>query len=565
MQVLHELPGRIRLFVPGLWRKEDGIILLVYLKALDGIIQCDLNQRRSSILIIYDIQRIHMSQIMLQMDTIMEYLQTTEASQKHRLINKIKDYSVELKTCQTGAARKVIGFSMVYLLYKWKQARFGKFALSRSVPWLQVSSLVTIVGGYPWLKGLYKKYTRELPGDSEDILKQSSVFFTLVRESAKGVFVLALKTLNDWIKFSADLNNNRLWQQRRGDVCRLYIVLDQNAPTMLLTAEEVKAGYKLWLATGQLVPADASISAGAAFIAEADRTRLCQTGSLIRAGCIVTEGQLKLNLLTDNQTRERVLLPLDDVHQPETPYQRRITQAALSGTVLSYLYTGSSLSAIAVLLLMSPSAGNAAVSSGLNNCVYRLNRQNVLVPDPNRLSEISECQNLVIDQDLFREEIAGPMGRNYVHNIISKLEDLELKVSILVKQEAPEDPVLRNTNQICRDDLYNLPGNIILVGGAARGEELPSVYTILFNTYSTNIRGDILVFDRKLRDLPDILKEIRYARKVINQSVLFTKVFNIWYGVNAILQPFDAFAAKSLNTTNSLVALFSNQRILAQK
>lgn len=80
--------------------------------------------------------------------------------------------------------------------------------------------------------------------------------------------------------------------------------------------------------------------------------------------------------------------------------------------------------------------------------------------------------------------------------------------------------------------------------------------------FSTENKTDILAFDRNLRDLPDILKEVKYARKVISQSVFFTQAFNIWFGANAIFKPLDAFAAKSLNTTNSLVALLSNQRIL---
>jgi hypothetical protein len=493
LKVLHELPGRIRLFVPELSRKEDAMILRAYLQALDGVIKCTVNQRCSSVLFIYDAKRIQVEHIESQIELTMQYLKTIEATEKHTLLAELSYGLPDLQARQRGAAQKVIFFSLAFLLYKWKQAQFGKFALSRSVPWLQVSSLVTIIGGYPLLKGCYKKCIRELPGDSEDLLKQSSVFFTLVRESTKGVFVLVLKTLNDWIKFSADLNNHTLWQQGTG------------------------------------------------------------------------EGHVKLQLLKGEKSREIPSIHLDDVHQPENSYERGITGVALSGAVLSYLFTGSGLNAMAVLLLMSPSAENAAVSSGLNNCVYRLSRQKVLVPDPNRLIDISECENIVIHQDLISRELADSLRADRVPGFIIDLQDLGLKVYILVNQTSTIDPVFQNAALIRGEEISDLPGKSVLVINAVNDGNLLPDYTILFDVYQSDHQADILVFERKLSDLPDILKEIWYARKVINQSVLFTKAFNIWYGANAILQPFDAFAAKSLNTTNSLVALLSNQRIFAKK
>ena len=563
MKKLHEIPGRIRLFVPELWKKEDAIILRSYLAALDGINKCTVNQRCSSVLLIYDAKRIQVEHVVSQIEFIMQHLHTLEASEKHSLLTQLSHDPQDLQARQAGAAKKVIVFSLVYCLYKWKQAKFGKFALSQSVPWLQVSSLVTIIGGYPLLKGYYKKCTRELPGDSEDLLKQSAVFFTLARESAKGVFMLALKTLNDFIKFSADINNHSQWQRGQGDVCRLYIAADPHSPKML-TADKLQMGDTLLLSAGQFVPVDASITEGEAIIAEAEGLRIYKSGDFINSGCIVREGQVRLEILKDGNPREELDIHLDDVHQPETPYQRGITRAALSGAVLSYLFTGNSLNAIAVLLLMSPSAGNATVSSGLNNCVYRLSRQNVLVPGPNCLMGISECRNLVIHQDLFSKEIGGTLDKDLITSLIDDLEDLGLKVSILVNQILPEDLVFQNATQISRENLSHLPDQSVLVCGASNGEDLPLAYTIFFDASPTDDHADILVFERKLSDLPDILKEIWYARKVINQSLLFTQAFNIWYGANAILQPFDAFAAKSLNTTNSLVALLSNERILAK-
>jgi cation transport ATPase len=555
MKIRHELPGRIRLLVPGLWRKEDAIILSSYLGALDGIIKCSVNHRLSSALLIYDPEKIQVEPVIAQIKLVMHYLQSSPAEAKQALLERLFAGAMAAEVPKKGAAQKAVFFGLLYLLYKWKQARFGKFPLSRSVPWLQAASLVTIVGGYPLLKGYYKKCTDSLPGNSEDMLKQAAVFFTLVRESTKGILVLALKTFNDWIKFSADLNNHRHWQAARGGDCRLYIAAAGNS-WKLTTAEELHKNDILHLFTGQRVPVPAYVAGGEAIIAAAGGSRPCPSGGWVKAGHIVREGSLKLRLLQEGFSRKEPGIALDNVHQPETPYERGISLTALSGAMLSYLFTGSALNAMAVLLLMSPSAVNAAVSSGLNNCVHRLSRQNVLVPDPNSLLEIPACRNLVIHQDLLNSDTVG-----FTPSFIERPESLGLQVFMLAGQAPSERLNSVNTARISPEELTRLPGRSILVcSGSKRREFLPA-FTIRFAASPTAEEADIWIFKREPGDLPDILQEIWHTRKVIGQSVLFSRAFNIFYGAAALLQPFDAFAAKSLNTTNSLVALLSNQRI----
>lgn len=564
MKVLHELPGRIRLLVPGLWRQEDAPILCGYLESLDGIIECTANHRRSSVLVVYDPERIKLEHIQFQIDFIMAYLQTSPQNEKYSLLAALDHDSLDLQDNQAGAAKKVIAFSLIYLLYKWKQAKFGKFAISRSVPWMQVASLVTIIGGYPLLKTYYKKYTRELPGDSEDMLKQASVFFTLVRESAKGVFVLALKTMNDWLKFSADINNYRQWQSRQGNVCRLYAVEEQDLWRML-PEDKLQQGEILALSAGQLVPVRACVIEGEATVMVDNELRACKCGDYIKAGSIIRGGQIKMQLVKNGKPREKLVVDLDDVHQPETVYQWGITRVALFGAAVSYIITRSSLSALAVLLVMSPSAGNAAVSSGLNNCVYRFSRKNVLVPDPNCLMGISECRQVVIHKELVSKDLTEQGGEKTAVSVIDELEGMGVNVSILVDQADRKITDYLAVTFITHEDYCQQRGPSILVSSDINGEHYPDAYTVLMTDTATEEPADIMVFGGRLRDLPDILKEIRYARKVISQSVFFTQAFNIWYGANAIFKPFDAFAAKSLNTTNSLAALLSNQRILAAK
>ncbi|MEA4925509.1 MAG: hypothetical protein VB084_09385 [Syntrophomonadaceae bacterium] len=560
MHILHRLPGRIRLYVPELWQKEDALILRGYLKSLDGITECKANHRRSSVLIVYDPARIKPDQLQHQIDFSMSYLKTCPNPEKRALLSAVNDDS--RLDAQAGAARKVVFFALLYLLYKWKQSKFGKFALSRSIPWLQASSLVTILGGYPLLKTYYKKYTRPLPGDSEDQLKQASVFFTLVRESAKGVFVLALKTLNDWLKFSADINNYRQWQQE--DECRFYMVEEQDLCKML-PAAQLQKGSVLTLAAGQLVPARGCVTDGEAAITLARETRVCQYGHYVKAGSIIKEGRIKLELVENGKPGKKPVIDLDDVHQPETPYQGGITRVALSGALLSYLMTGSSLNALAVLLLMSPSAGNAAVSSGLNNCVYRFSRKNIMVPDPNRLLEISECRQVVMPQELFRRYETGPGSGNTAAAVVEDLKNLGLDVAILADRADQPAADYPSVTFITSADYARQQGPSILVGGASSPKHSPAAYTVLITGDPADKPADIMVCEGQLRDLPDILKDILYTRKVISQSVFFTQAFNIWYGARAIFSPFDAFAAKSLNTTNSLVALLANHRILARK
>ena len=99
---------------------------------------------------------------------------------------------------------KFLVFSLIYILFKRKQISFGKFSLSRNVLVFELASLVTIIGGYPLLKKFFKQSTRVYQQDSEIILNMVAISFTISRESSKGILVLVLKHMNNYIKLASD-------------------------------------------------------------------------------------------------------------------------------------------------------------------------------------------------------------------------------------------------------------------------------------------------------------------------------------------------------------------------
>ncbi|WDC85253.1 hypothetical protein PL321_07315 [Caloramator sp. mosi_1] len=112
------------------------------------------------------------------------------------------------------------------MLLRTKESTIGKFSISRNVRVLQAASIVTIIGGYPLLKSFYKRFMKNVPTDADILLKLTAVSFTLLRESNKGVFVLLMKSLSDYIKYSAMIQCQKTLRNIKGNFINMVLRLN---------------------------------------------------------------------------------------------------------------------------------------------------------------------------------------------------------------------------------------------------------------------------------------------------------------------------------------------------
>ncbi len=202
LQVVSWVPGRVRFKVPGIYcNKWLARYMDIYLCQVYGIRSVRANDVTASIIITYEDDK-------TDVHLIRKHIYDKINILKNKELKPLKQYTYLSNLIEKRDVKKrhFLIYASIYILLKIKQGIWGKFWMSSHIKILQMASLVTIVGGYPVLKNLYKKYTHHVLGDADMLLKLIAVSFTLMRESSKGVSVLILKQLNDYVKLAAEVS-----------------------------------------------------------------------------------------------------------------------------------------------------------------------------------------------------------------------------------------------------------------------------------------------------------------------------------------------------------------------
>ena len=181
MQELHTLPGRVRIRNNCLYHdKALSQYINVYCDNLYGVKRSRVNEKTATILIVYDENR-------TQPDILISNIQTAIQAALNGERNELQphDEYFQAVSKRNKAKKWFLIYGLIYILFKVKQYRYGKFLLSRNLRVLEIAALVTIIGGYPLIKGLYKRFAKKIPADSDLLLKLSAASLTLMRESNK--------------------------------------------------------------------------------------------------------------------------------------------------------------------------------------------------------------------------------------------------------------------------------------------------------------------------------------------------------------------------------------------
>ena len=88
--------------------------------------------------------------------------------------------------------------------------------------------------------------------------------------------------------------------------------------------------------------------------------------------------------------------------------------------------------------------------------------------------------------------------------------------------------------------------------------------SVSFLDYSSNeikLNSDYIIFDDDVNRLEDLIMLSQSAYEIMQQNIKMSNLFNISLGIFAFLGGLDVFAAKSINTINSILTLIMNERV----
>ena len=699
MQEISVLPGRIR-FRNHLLYCNKGLAkhIHAYIDNLHGVKYSRVNHTTASILVTYDPLR-------TDVRTIRKNIEHAVYSALHNKPENIRGYDEYHKTVEKRdkAKRNLFFFSLIYLGLKIKNSVCGKFALSTNTGVLQAAAAVTIIGGYPLLKGIYKKFSKNIPADSDILLGLAALSFTLARESSKGVLLLMLKAMNDYVKYSADAECQRLLNQSMNKTSETAWLVSSSRREILSGVDALKIDDVISVHEGEVIPVQGEVIEGSALVNMLHYTgqpaiSRISGGGKIHEGLSVLSGNLKIKVEKLPQVyKPQAEKENSHLRQRVEKYQKFITPVSLAAGAFSYLISGSSMNALAVLLALTPSGVGTALSTGRKSYTALLNRHKIFIRRPETFERLTHVDHIVFDKtgtlthgrmnlefiESFDENYSGkellkicaacesehyhPISITLLEENKSPVDIRKLNDSILIpskgvrasyenhavlignkalmedngiemadrleiytdcekrlltpvlvsldgrltgiiafadalkegayeliqrikQNRSVELSLLTGDNEYKAGDIarklgishvcsncthedkaeiirgYKATRTVMMVGDGMNDLEAMREADISVSFANSSydmvkLNSDYIIFEDHMQRLADMVSLSQRACGRINQSITLSQLYNVIFGGFAFAGAFDAFAAKSINTVNSLLVLLLNKRI----
>lgn len=469
MECISVLPGRVRFKSQEVYyNKNLAKYIEKYIHSLYGVKSGKVTENTGSILIVYHSDKTNLKLLKENIQSALTAAKSRESKKDERNDLKVFDEYYDVIEKRKIAKRKLLTWSALYLLLKIKNAAFGKFPISTNLNVLKVASIVTIIGGYPIIKRMYKKLTKRVPADSDLLLELTAISFTVLRESSKGILLLILKALDDYIKLYAEAGNRKAMLDSYEKNFRMAWIKTDEGNEVLVPVDSLKIGDDIYVKPGEFVPISGIIEEGSAIVNNRFSTgqlsyNQVDKGLEIKEGMVIVSGDLKIKItkLPDSVDKKDCSPENLSLSNQIKHYQNRMTYISLGTAALSYLYTGNILSAFAVMLVLSPKATSAAMKSGMNSYMYLLNKNNIYLQNPNTFENITKVDKIIFDK-------TGTLtyGNMRIINIISfhhKYTKNDIKRIFIDCGVGNYYPISMPMKKIVRDNKKNKLKNTILM------------------------------------------------------------------------------------------------------
>jgi len=401
MEIISAVPGRVRFKNSNLYfNKTLSKYINIYSGNLYGVKFSRVNPCTATILVMYDSDKI-------EFDLLKHNIECAIISAAHDCDYYIKRYDTYYKTIELKdkSRRNFLIYGVLYLILKAKQSIFGKFWLSTNTALLEVASAATLIGGYPVLKKLYKRFSKHVPTDSRILLRLTVVSFALLRESKKGIAVLFLSALNDYIRYSSDAQCQSLMNKSMtASPGMAWVIAADNVeiltPVKVLSIHDIIIVHK-----GETISVNGKVSSGTAIINSiyySGQPLLTHIGkgSRVYEGLSVVAGELKIEVLEIPADEDKGDINIKElsVSKKVKEFQNHMGPIALIASSAAFVVTGSMLTALSVVLVLTPSGVSIALSSGIKNYFSLLHKHKIYLRNPNTMEKVVNVDTIAIDK-----------------------------------------------------------------------------------------------------------------------------------------------------------------------
>lgn len=398
---LHVLPGRVRFKANSIYKDRAlAKYISVYINNLYGIKYSKIDINTSTILVVYDETKLAYTLIKNNIDKALLSVLKNE----RRNLKSYEKYYKKIEK-RDKAKLKLISFGLACISFKIREIFYGKFSFSTSIKLLEAASIVTIVGGYPLLKTFYKKFTKHVPTDTDILLKVTALSLIIMRENSKGMFVLFLKSLSEYIKLSAEVNCiSKLSQSTRKNAGMTWLICNDNRE-VLVPVETLTIGDTIHIHTGEMIPSETIIEDGSCIINTLYYNgqpiiNQLRKGSTTHEGMTLLSGNIKAKVLETPKPSMKPEAILENmiISKKITRYQNNAAPISIGVAALNYILTRNMLNALSILLVLCPAASTTALNSGMSNYFSLMHKHKIYYKNPNSLEKVINLDSVIFDK-----------------------------------------------------------------------------------------------------------------------------------------------------------------------
>jgi cation-transporting P-type ATPase C len=371
------------------------------LHRLHGVFSAQVSIRTARILVRFDVS-------LLRIEAIEEAILGASPLTGTRLAVRRDDSAAE--EFRAHGSRLAIGGSVLLGLLL-KRVLFGATALAGSPVLLTISTIATIVSGYPFLRGGFRALTGRGSLDTDALITAATIASLALRENVTALVVIWLLNLGELLQ-AITLRRTRREIEGLLSIGDEQVWIVANGVEVKVPLESVKVGDTVAVYTGERISVDGEVVQGQGTVNEAPITGESlpiykNPGDTVFAGTILELGSLQVRatrvgmdtavgrLIQRVEQARELRAPIETVAEG---FSRRFVPLSFVLAGLVFLITRDVRRAMTMLVIACPCAAGLSTPTAVSAAIGNAARRGVLIKGGVHLEAAGRVDTVIFDK-----------------------------------------------------------------------------------------------------------------------------------------------------------------------
>ena len=406
LRVVFSAPGRIRLNVPGLRRREDyAVDLENALRRLPGVRMASASTLTGNVVVQFDAQMQRPAAIAAAIRACPRRPVPTRAGRRSEIGPTGESVP--------GQVTRLVLSGLVLGVFGMRRLFRRQSGISQAGGVINLAAVTTIAAGYPIFREGFAGADGRRTLNVDTLISVATVVSVLLRESITGLLVV-------WLINLSNLLETLVLKRTRRAIEQMLAVTDPHAWILVdgvevrVAVESLSEGDLVVVHTGERVPVDGEVVGGIAAVDQRSLTgesvpihKCAEVDCDVYAGTVVVQGEVRVRAArVGADTRlARILHMVEDARETRAPIQKIADDFACGFVPISFalslgifLLTRDIRRSMTMLVIACPCAAGLATPTAVGAAIGNAARRGVLVKGGTFLEGMGQLDAMVFDK-----------------------------------------------------------------------------------------------------------------------------------------------------------------------